>query len=211
MIVTFKLIAAAVILIICGVSTSDVLAQQRTGVQKLRVIDYSGDMTMLLAAMADAYGVTIGFELEIQPPRQVRVSLSDPTLADVMNAIVQSSKRYQWGEETEGFVDVCPLAGCNPLLETRIRSFKIKDLSPTEAFDQLFNLPEVQANMTAMNLKRRAPDASYGKLSNARFSVNLESVSLRQALSKIAKESGIEIWVFRNYPNGFFSIGSVEK
>ena len=190
---------------------SGVLAQQRTPIQQLRVIDYAGDMTMLLAAMADTYGVTIGLELEAQPPRQIRVTLSDATLPDVMNAIVKSSKRYQWGEETDGFVDVCPLTGCNPLLETRISSFKIKDLSTSEAFDQLFNLPEVQANMNAMNLKRRAPDAEYGKLSNAKFSVNLEAVSLRQALSKIAKESGIEIWVFRNYPNGLFSIGSVEQ
>jgi hypothetical protein len=65
--------------------------------------------------------------------------------------------------------------------------------------------------MNAMNLKRRAPDGPPVKMSNSRFSVNLEGVSLRQALSKIAKESGIEIWVFRNYPNGLFSIGSVEK
>ena len=50
-----------------------------------------------------------------------------------------------------------------------------------------------------------------GKLSSSRFSVNLEGVSLREALNKIAQESHIEIWIFRNYPNGFFSISSVER
>jgi len=65
--------------------------------------------------------------------------------------------------------------------------------------------------MIALNMKRRAPDASAGKLSSARFSLNLEGVSLREALDKIAQESRIEIWVFRNYPNGFFSIGSVAR
>jgi len=75
----------------------------------------------------------------------------------------------------------------------------------------LLNLPEVQASMTALNLKRRAPDGSPGKLSSSKFSVNLEGVSLREALNKIARESRMEIWIFRNYPNGFFSISSVDR
>jgi hypothetical protein len=65
--------------------------------------------------------------------------------------------------------------------------------------------------MTSLNLKRRAPDAAPGKLSSSRFSVNVEGVSLRETLNKIAQESRIEIWIFRNYPNGLFSISSLER
>ncbi len=209
MLISFKLIAAAVVLGICGVSTSGVMAQQPTP-PTLRVIRYEGDFTMMLAALPNAYGVTVGLELDTQRYHQVSVSLLDATVTDVMNAIVQSSKKYQW-RQTGGFVNVWPSAGSNPLLETRIGSFNVKDVNPSEAFDQLLNLPEVQANMTALNLKRRAPDVSPGKLSSSRFSVNLEGVSLREAFNKIAQESRIEIWIFRNYPNGFFSINSVER
>lgn len=209
MVISRKLMGAVVVLGICAVVMSDVMAQQQTP-RTLRVINYQGDMTLLLAAVSDSYGVTVGLELDTQPPRQVGVSLLDATLTDVMNAFVQSTKTYQW-RQTGRFVDVWPLAGSNPLLETRITSFNVKDLSTSEAFDQLLNLPEVQANMTALNLKSRAPDASRGKLSSSRFSVDLEGVTLRDALNKIAQESGIEIWVFRNYPNGFFSISSVER
>lgn len=209
MIISFKQITAAVVLGICAVSVSSVMAQQPTP-QTLRVIQYQGDFTMALAALPTAYGVTVGLELDNQRYQHVGVSLMDATVTDVMNAIVQSSKKYQW-RQTGGFVDVWPLAGANPLLETRISSFNVKDVSPSEAFDQLLNLPEVQANMTALNLKRRAPDGSAGKLSGSRFSVNLEGVSLREALNRIAQESRIEIWIFRNYPNGFFSISSVER
>lgn len=189
---------------------SGVMAQQPATAQKLRAIDYQGDLTMLLAALPNAYGVTVGLELDSQSIQMVRVSLSDATLPDVMNAIVQSSKKYQWSE-ADGFVDVCPIAGCSQLLETRISNFSVKDLSPLQAFDQLFNLPEVQATMNAMNLKRRPPDLTHGKVSYSRFSINVEGVSLRQALSKIAQESGIQIWIFRDYRNGFFSIGTVER
>ena len=203
-----KLIVAAVVLGICAVSTSGVMAQQPAP-RTLRVIDYAGDMTMLLAAMPNAYGVTVGLELDTQPYYQVRFFLENATVTDVMNAMVQSAKKFQW-RQTGGFIEVFPLAGSNPLLDTRISSLNVKDLSPLEAFDQLFNLPEVQARMTELNLRRRGPDVSRGKLSSSRFSVSLEGVSLREALNRIAQESHLEIWVFRNYPNGFFSISSVE-
>jgi hypothetical protein len=209
MIMSFKLIAAALVLGICGVSTSGVMAQQPTPAT-LRVVRYEGDITMILASLPNAYGVTVGLELDTQRYHHVGLSLQDATVTDVMNGIVQSSKEYQW-RQTGAFVDVWPSAGGNPLLETRIGSFNVKDLSPSEAFDQLLNLPEVQANMTALKLKRRAPDASLGKLSSSRFSVNLQGMSLREALNKIAQESRLEIWIFRNHPNGFFSINSVER
>ncbi len=209
MIISVKRIAAAVILGICAFSMSGVMAQQPTA-PLVRVIEFKGDFTSVLAALPNVYGVTVGLELDTQRYHNVTVSLQDATLMDVMNALVQSSKKYQW-RQTGGFIDVWPLAGGNLLLETRINSFNVKDLSPSEAFDQLLNLPEVQANMTTLNLKRRAPDVTPGKLSSSRFSVSLEGVSLREALNKIAQESRIEIWIFRNYPNGFFSISSLER
>jgi hypothetical protein len=209
MIISLKLVVATVVLGICAVSMSGVMAQQPTP-PPVRLIRFDGDMTSILAELPKVYGVTLGLELDTQRYQRVQMSLLDATVTDVLNAIVQSSKKYQW-QQTGGFVDVWPSAGSNPLLDTRINSFNVKDLSPSEAFDQLLNLPEVQANMTALNLKRRAPDVSPGKLSTSKFSVNLEGVSLREALNRIAQESHIEIWIFRNYPNGFFSIGSVER
>jgi len=188
---------------------SGVMAQQ-TAPPLVRVIDVKGDFTMMLASLSNVYGVTVGLELDTQRYLNVRVSLQDATMTDVMNALVQSTKKYQW-QQTGGSINVWPLAGGNPLLETRINSFNVKDLSPSEAFDQLLNLPEVQANMTTWNLKRRTPDVSPGKLSSSRFSVSLEGVTLREAFNKIAQESHIEIWIFRNYPDGFFSISSVER
>ena len=202
-----KLITAAIVLGFCGVSVSGVMAQQPAP-QTLRIVEYQGDFTTLLAAMADTYGVTVGLELDTKGHHVVGVSLRDATITDVMNAAVQSVPTFQW-QQTGAFVDVWPSAKSNPLLETRISSFNVKNISPSEAFDQLFDLPEVQANMTELKLKRRAPDASPAKLRSSRFSINLEGVTLREALHRIAQESGIEIWVFRNHFHGFFSISSV--
>ncbi len=207
--ISLKLIAAAVVLGVCGISMSGVMAQQ-TASPPLRVIDVNGDMTSIVAALSNFYGVTVGLELDTQRYQHVTVSLRNPTITDVMNAIVQSSKKYQW-RQTDKFVEVWPLAGSNPLLETRISSFNGKEISASEAFDRLFNLPEVQGSMTNLNLKRRAPDKPPEKLSSSKLSINLEGVSLREALDKIAQESHIEMWIFRNYPDGFFSISSIER
>ena len=204
MLFSFKRLAAAVVLGICAVSTSGVMAQQTAS---LKAIRFNGDITSILAELPHAYGVTMGLELDTQRYHRVEISVLDATVTDAMNAIVQSSKKYQW-RQTGEFIDVWPVAGGNQLLDTKISSFNVKNLSPAEAFDQLFNLPEVQANMTAFNLKRRAPEDAPGKLTSSRFSITLEGVSLREALDRIAQESHLEIWIFRNYPNGFFSISS---
>ena len=206
MIISFKLIAAAVVLGICAVSMSDVMAQAPP---PLRAIRFDGDMTRILAELHNAYGVTVGLELDTQGYHRVSLSLLDANVTDVMNAIVQSSRKFQW-RQTGEFVDVWPITGGNPLLETRINSFNVKDLSVSDALDQLLNLPEVQQNMTDLHLKRRALDGR-DKLSSSKFSVSLEGVSLREALDKIAQESHLAIWIFRNYPNGFFSISSIER
>lgn len=209
MILSFKQIAAAVVLGICAVSISGVMAQQPAAAT-VRVLRFDGDMTSMLAALPNTFGVTVGIELDTQRYHRVALSLEDATVTDIMNALVQASKKYQW-RQAGGFVDVWPVAGGNALLETRISSFNVKDLSASEAFDQLLNLPEVQANMAVLNLKRRAPEVAPEKRSSSRFSVNLEGVSLREALNQIAQQSHLEIWIFRNYPNGFFSINSVER
>ena len=91
MIISFKLIAAALVLGICGVSVSGVRAQQPAP-QPVRVIKYDGDITMILAALPNAYGVTVGLELDTERYHHVGLSLMDATVTDAMNAIVQSSK-----------------------------------------------------------------------------------------------------------------------
>ena len=210
MFISFKRIGVAVVLGICAVAMSGVMAQQPPARSTLRAITYEGDMTNVLSALPGAYGVTVGLELDSQRYRHVGIALSDATLTDVMNAIVLAAKKYQW-RQTGEVVEVWPTAGTNPLLETRINNFNVKNVSALEAFNRLFTLPEVLANMRELNLQRRAPDESPDKLISSRLSVSLEGVTLREALNKIAQESHIEIWIFRNYPNAFFSISSVDR
>jgi len=205
-----KLTAGVVLLTICSVSISPTIAQQTSAsrIQPPAVIKYDGDMAAILAQLPAIYDVTIGLEVDsLQPQSQVGFYLLNPTLPDVLNAIVKSAPRYQW-RERDGFIEVFPVAGSNPLLDTMVSSFRTSDVDEAEAINQLLNLPEMKANMRAMSLHRRALGGTSTEKKDERFSVNLEGVTLRQALHQIAKDSGGRFWIFRNYSDGLFWISN---
>jgi hypothetical protein len=205
-----KLTAGVVLLAIYSISISPAIAQERSAsrIQLPAVIQWDGDMESILAHLPEIYGATIGLETDTQQPQShVEFYLRDPTLADVLNAIMKSAPRYEW-RESDGFIEVFPVAGSSPLLDTMISSFRTSDVDEAGAINQLLKLPEIQANMTAMSLHGRAQSGTSTEKKVEKLSVNLEGVTLRQALHKIAKDSGGRFWIFRNYSGGFFSISN---
>jgi hypothetical protein len=205
-----KLTGGMVLLLVCGLSMSPTVAQQTSSprTQPPAVIEYNGDLATMLATLSKIYGATIGLEVDAQQPQsQVAFHLRDPSLPDVLNAIVKSAPSYQW-RESDGCFEVFPAAGSSPLLDTLIRNFRANDIDEEAAINQLLGVPEMQSNMRAMNLSRRAPGSTSTDMQGKNFSVNLDAATLRQALNKIANDSGGRFWIFRNYRDGFFSISN---
>ena len=201
-----KIVAAVFALTICGAcATRYVVAQQSSGPrQPPAVIEYHGDMAYMLANLTDIYGATIGLEVDPQQPKsQVGFFLRDPTLTDVLNAIVQSAPRYQWRESAE-FIEVSPVERSCPLLDTIIVRFRVADADESEAINQLLKLTEVQASMRAMSLNCQDRGEASAEKKGEKFSISLENVTLRQALNSIARESGKRFWIFRTDRSGFF-------
>ena len=195
-----------------GMCVSSVIGQQgpeRTIKQNPAVIQYNGDMANLLSHLPNVYERTIGLEVDPRQPRStVGFYLEKPSLADVLNAITKSAPIYRWSEKGE-FIEVAPVAGSSPLLETPIRSFRVDYADETEAIVQLMNLPEVQAGMNAMRLRYRdplsaPPDSTTG--AGKKMSFTLQNVTLRQVLNKIANENGSRFWVMQRNGAGLFSI-----
>ncbi len=204
-----RTIATAVIaLTIYGAYTSPCEGQQgsESRTQLPAVIKYDGDMAFMLAHVTEIYGATIGLEVDPQQPRsRVSFYLRDPTLADVLNAIVQSASRYQW-HNSGGFIEIMPLHGSSPFLDTIIRNFRIDNVDEREAIKQLVLLPEVQASMAAMSLSRQDLGEAATDKKGEKISIRLESVTLRQALNIVAKQTGTRFWVFSSDGKGRFSI-----
>jgi hypothetical protein len=205
-----RITAVVVFLVICGFSQKAVMGQQ-TSAQRNKppgVIKYDGDMASLLSHLTPIFGVTVGLELEPKQPRpEVSIYLREPTLTDVLNAIVKSSPAYKW-RESNGGIEVLPVEANNPLLDTMISAFSVSDVDQNEAVNRLLNLPDVQANLRAMRLNRIDADSATGDTKSEKFSLNLDRVTMRQALSEIANKSGGRFWIFRTPGDRFFSISN---
>ena len=179
-------------------------------------IVYEGNMDALLQRLAPEFGVTIGFDAGAGRTRpQVKISLRDANLRDVMDAIVQSQPAYRWRQEG-GFVDVYPAEGGSPLLDTAVGGFRLSASRWAEAADALLSLPEVQSRAAALGLSRReaAPGPAVPALRPGEiFSLQLENVPVRTALHEMAMRSGTHFWVFRQHGAGgrSFSLGNTYR
>src|SRR5262245_26451747 len=133
------------------------LSQQNSSnaakVDRLRLVDYSGDMTTLLKELAKTYDVTIGFETVPQQPRpRVTFQIHDATRNQVFDAIVQAVPQYQW-REREGVIEFFPVAR-GSFLDTTIGSLKVTDANWAQATESLLSLPDVREGMRAFGLSR---------------------------------------------------------
>jgi hypothetical protein len=194
--------------IVLAVATAISAQQNPAKASQVRVIKFHGDMATLLATLAQQYDVTIGMEADPKKPRsEVTLDLYDATFHDMLNGIVQSEPRYQW-RESGGCIEVLPVSNGLSLMDIPIGSFQIKDVSREEAINELLNLPEVRAITMSMNLSRRATGNPPAGAGERKVSLNMNEVTLREALNRIIKQSGASFWLFRTYPDGTFSIGT---
>jgi hypothetical protein len=101
---------------------------------------------------------------------------------------------------------VLPINVGASLLDTPIQNFQVKDVNRVVAINRLLSLSEVQAIASSMNLKMRPPLAASERIKDEKLSFDFSGVTLRQALNRIATDSGGRFWVFRRYPDGTFEI-----
>lgn len=159
-------------------------------------IRYEGDMAGLLARLAQEFDVNIGLEAyPWRPSIPVKVELSDPTIADLLNAVVGSAPGYRW-REAEGAFEVSPEGGGCPLLDTRVEEFHVGGVTQAEAVEHLMNLPEVRAGMSALNLRYDSRDDRPARQGGEKFSMSVKGASVRQVLHQIAGRSGGRFWGF---------------
>jgi hypothetical protein len=173
---------------------------------RIRVIVYKGEMASLLHRLADDNGVTIGLEVDPKAPKsEVEINLRDVDLKGILNGIVQAAPGYGW-RENDGCIEVFPVARGLGLLDTPISSFQVQDVNRDVAVNRLLARPEVQSMILSMNLKPRPLDAPSDRIKDEKLSFNLSGVTLRDALNRIAHDSGGNFWVLRRYADDTFEI-----
>jgi hypothetical protein len=172
-----------------------------------RLLHLNGvDMAAILANMAFEYRTTIGLEVDPDKPKsQITLDLRDATFLQIIDGIVKAEPKYRW-RERDGAIEVFPANGGSSLLDIPIQSYQVKDVNRALAVNRLLDLPEVQAMFSPMNLRPRPPSPPSYRIKDEKLSFDLSGMTLRQALNRIATDSGGRFWVFRRHPDGTFEI-----
>ncbi len=174
--------------------------QKRPPISKLRLIDYGGDLRSLLGSLATSYDVVIGFEVaRTEPHSYVTVSLTDATLEDVMNAMVLSKPIYTWRKSSNGF-EVLPKDRADQILDGVLSSFHVENASTYDALKTLIGMEEVVNTLRSSGI--RTSETSAPHYDQARMSLDLHDVTIREALNRITSQSESKFWTYQRDATG---------
>lgn len=182
--------------------------------QAVKVDDAS--LHLALSEVASKYRIPIGLETsldrsEIKEDRseikegRVVVDMSEGTVEDLLNAIIEAAPGYQW-RVVNGVVNVTPKQECDPLLEnilaTPISALLIKQgASRLSVRTALTDLPEVKArletaNLRPLNLALTSTDFRDLGLS---FSLEMKGATVREILNQIIRTSDVKYWLVSRF------------
>ncbi len=113
-------------------------------------------------------------------------------LGKILNEIVGADRNYRW-EIQGGAINLVPVGGDPPFLQTHLGEFSIKTKSSLDALNQLQQRAEVKEGMSNLQLKGGLAIVMYSR-SPTEFSVEFKGGTLRQALNAIAVSSGTDVW-----------------
>ena len=194
-----RLLTLSLFLLLLATHTTD--AQQ----QRLRVLDFSGDLQALLTQLPSGTGITIGFEPDPGRPRgSVTVRVDDGTMDQIMEAVVKASPNYYLLKHDNTF-NVIPKERACPLLDVRISSLNLQGVQSNEAITQLLALETVRNAMSQLSV-RFVPIVQSSTFGGKAFSLNLTDLTFREALNQIATSSDLRFWMFEQKGTEIFSI-----
>lgn len=154
----------------------------------------------VLGALASNYTVSIADELPAEGSRVFDkhapcLVIRDGTVADVLDAVVACKADYRW-ELVNGVVRVFSISSSDPLLDTVIEDFDIKEKTIGEIKFAIAETPEVRSTLLQLGCVMRELELVPGPLNeNARrLSFSLHNVTVREILNHIIKAHGGKYW-----------------
>jgi hypothetical protein len=164
------------------------------------------DFFSALQEVSYKYGVPLGVETDAQgqSTKHISVSVSQGTVADIFNALIQQAPNDRW-VESSGVVNVLPRQHADSLLDLSIAGFYVTQATPDGLCAAIRTLPEVEAWLNQHHLVERSFVTSSiligrdGKTDQPRVSLRLKAMTLREIMNTIVKKPGFRVWFVGRY------------
>jgi len=136
---------------------------------------------------------------ELQPEF---VPAEDSTLQNELNRIAKIMPDYQWAFD-DGVFNFLPKNYAPSPLDIPIAEFEADNVTAIEAYNQLYDRPEVKSGFASLGLHEPEVGIVVGIISQVKdqkhISIKLKSCTLRQALNAIVKADGSKVWMLSVY------------
>lgn len=123
---------------------------------------------------------------------------TDATVADAMNLITHADKRYYWVSDNKT-VNLGPKYFALSPLDIAVAKLKVKNVPVSQAYRELYEMREVKQGLVARNLREPQWLFASGGITfqENHISLDLKSVTLREALNAIVEADGQRIWLIK--------------
>jgi hypothetical protein len=152
------------------------------------------------------YRVPLGIETDAQGQTAAHISInvSQGTVADIFNVLIQQAPNYKW-VESSGVVNVMPLQDADSVLNLKIPRFYVSHATPDDLHIAIRSLPEVETWLNQRQLVERGfmtssiIIGSNGETDQPRVSLRLKSMTLREIMNTVVKKPGFLAWFVGRY------------
>lgn len=167
------------------------------------------NINLALSAIAREYRVPIGVEMAAKGKgyrdKEIDIAISDGTLRDVLNAVIEADPRYVW-RTTDGVVNVYPKAERDELLKDLLET-KVQNLSfgnnPTlyKIRNSIVELPEIKSKLERARVTPFivAITGVAFERPGGGFSMSVSDLTLQEVLNHVIKQSEVKFWILNRF------------
>lgn len=175
-------------------ANSDKILARKVGVRNPQS-SYIGDAFVTALLNSHTPGGALLVESCGEKKEQVLIP-TDATLKDALGLITTADTKYDWVSK-EKVVNLTPKYFALSPLDIRISEFKVTNSSVVDAYNQLYDKPEVKRGIKDLGLRSPRFQFIVGGINpnQKRITLDYKNITLGEALNAIVEADGQKIWI----------------
>jgi hypothetical protein len=194
----------AMVLCVQALTPTWLTAQRRAELTSIPVRDIhfeALELGSLLRQFAREYKIVVGFEtLSLAKAKTLHIDVQSGSVADVMDALVNTTPGYAWHLDSNGAIHVYSVGQRLTLVDIKLDQFVVNNQSRRDVWEAFDRAPEVKAWLTASECSRGELFQGHEwKQNSNKFSFNGSGETIEHILDKAAAASEVYFWQVEQY------------